>query len=66
AYQGGSSIGYGVYKHHFNDVGDRSLADDPEPVKLEVISEQGEIVGVVQEAWRNMLTHTKMFEEGGE
>jgi hypothetical protein len=66
AYQGPTQIGYGVYKVHFLDVGDPETWRDPEPVKLVVVSEVGEIAGVVSEAWGNMLKHTKMFEREGE
>lgn len=66
AYQGVVRIGHGVYKVHFEDVGNPATWDDPEPVKFQVVSETGEICGIVSEAWHNMLEHTKMFERGAE
>jgi hypothetical protein len=61
AYQGLMAIGQGFYQIHFNDVGDYSLRNDPEPVKLIVVRETGEIEGIVQDAWSHMLNVTGLY-----
>jgi hypothetical protein len=54
-YQGVSAIGFGRYQVHFVNVGNWDMRGDPEPVKLEVISETGDIAGVIELAWRAMI-----------
>lgn len=64
AYQGDSSIGYGTYKVHFSDVGswDMRFHGETEPVTLEVTGELGGIIGIIQEAWRNMIDEVHAFD----
>lgn len=56
-------FGSGTYCVHYEDVGLPATWLDPEPVKLHCLVEQGEIVGVMQTAWRNMLENTGLVEE---
>jgi hypothetical protein len=63
AYQGDRQIGAGTYQVHFADVGQRATWDDPEPIKLLVVQERGEMVGVLADAWQAMLEHLRLVEQ---
>jgi hypothetical protein len=61
-FRGNDEVGRGTYQIHFIDVGDLATMNDPEPIKLQVLAESGQWIGIMQSAWINMVASSQLFE----